>query len=156
MRGLIHCKCVMPCCSRAICRGSSFISRMQYAASSFIIHHLFVLCIRTPMLIWPVPIQISLAPPGTQACTLDIAKFHRTCPVLPSHKPWLVVQGRDGDFYIDHAFPFGAASASSNAGMIANAAVDIWLAESVAPICKYEDDLKNLPHPLACRGLPRW
>ena len=26
--------------------------------------------------------------------------------------------------------------------MIANAAVDIWLAEAVAPICKYEDDLK--------------
>lgn len=94
------------------------------------------------MLICPMPIQISLAPPGTQACTLDIAKFHRTCPVLPSHKPWLVVQGRDGDFYIDHAFPFGAASASSNAGMIANATVDIWLAEAVAPICKYEDDLK--------------
>jgi len=38
--------------------------------------------------------QIVLAPSGTQACTFDIAKFHRTCPVLPDHKPWLVVQGR--------------------------------------------------------------
>jgi hypothetical protein len=87
-------------------------------------------------------LQIALAPPGTQACTLDIAKFHRTCPVLPSHKPWLVVQGRPNEFLIDHVHPFGAACASSNAGMIANAVVDIWHAEGVSPVTKYEDDLK--------------
>jgi hypothetical protein len=29
----------------------------------------------------------SLARRCTQACTLDIAKIHRTCPVLPDHKP---------------------------------------------------------------------
>ena len=86
--------------------------------------------------------QITLAPPGTQACTLDIAKFHRTCPVLPSHKPWLVVQGLPGQFLIDHAHPFGAACASSNAGMITNLVVDIWDAEGVSPASKYEDDLK--------------
>ena len=93
--------------------------------------------------------QIALAPPGTQACTLDIAKFHRTCPVLPSHKPWLVVQGLPGQFFIDHAHPFGAACASSNAGMIANAVVDIWKAEGVFPVPKYEDDLKvfRVPSP---------
>jgi hypothetical protein len=85
--------------------------------------------------------QIALAPPGTQACTFDIEKFHRTCPVLPDHKPWLVVQGKPGEFFIDHTHPFGAACASSNAGMIANAAVDIWIAEGVGPILKYEDDL---------------
>ena len=86
---------------------------------------------------------------GTQACTLDIAKFHRTCPVLPSHKPWLVVQGLPGQFLIDHAHPFGAACASSNAGMIANAVVDIWNAEGVFPVPKYEDDLKvfRIPSP---------
>jgi len=71
-------------------------------------------------------LQIALAPLGTQACTLDIAKFHHTCPVLPSHKPWLVAQGHPNEFLIDHAHPFGAACASSNAGMIANAVVDIW------------------------------
>ena len=73
---------------------------------------------------------------------LDIAKFHRTCPVLPSHKPWLVVQGLPGQFLIDHVHPFGTACASSNAGMIANAVVDIWQAEGVFPVPKYEDDLK--------------
>jgi hypothetical protein len=72
--------------------------------------------------------------------TLDIAKFHRTCPIIPDHKPWTVVQGSKG-FFIDHACPFGCSSASSNAGMISNAAVDIWEAQGVYPIMKYEDDL---------------
>lgn len=86
--------------------------------------------------------QIALAPPGTQACTLDIKKFHCTFPVLPSHKPWLVVQGLPNQFFIDHAHPFGATCASSNAGMITNDVVDIWKAEGVFPVPKYEDDLK--------------
>ncbi len=94
-------------------------------------------------------LQIALAPPGTQACTLDIAKFHRTCPVNPHHKPFLVVQGRNGEFFIDHTHPFGAASASSNSGMIANATVDIWRAEGVQPVLKYEDDLKSFRMPSA-------
>jgi hypothetical protein len=87
------------------------------------------------------PAQITAAPPGAQACTLDIKQFHRTCSVIPSHKPWLVLQGAPGQFYIDHDHPFGAACASSNAGMIANALVDIWEGEGVGPIAKYEDDL---------------
>ncbi|PPQ83861.1 hypothetical protein CVT24_006520, partial [Panaeolus cyanescens] len=85
---------------------------------------------------------VALAPPGTEACTLDIEKFHRTCPALPEHKPWLVVQGRPGDFYIDHCLPFGAACASSNAGMIANALVDIWIEKGFRPVLKYEDDIQ--------------
>jgi len=80
---------------------------------------------------------------------MDIEAFHRTCSVLPSHKPWLVVQGRPGTFYIDHNHPFGAACASSNSGMIANAVVDIWEAEGVGPILKYEDDLKVFRMPSA-------
>jgi len=61
--------------------------------------------------------------------------------VHPNHKPWLVVKGTgDDDFYIDHCHPFGASSASSNAGMIGNAIIDIWLSEGVGPVVKYEDD----------------
>jgi hypothetical protein len=67
---------------------------------------------------------------------------------LPSHKPWLVVQGLSDNFYIDHTHPFGAAAASSNAGMIGNAIVDIWQAEGVRPILKYEDDLKIFRYPV--------
>jgi hypothetical protein len=37
--------------------------------------------------------------------------------------------------------PFGAA-AVSNAGMIGNAIVDIWEAEGIQTILKYEDELK--------------
>ena len=87
-------------------------------------------------------------PPGTQACTLDIEKFHRTCAVLPDHKPWLVLQGHKDQFYVDHVHPFGASCASSNAGMIANAMVDIWIAEGVKPILKYEDDLNIMRYPV--------
>lgn len=84
-----------------------------------------------------------------QACTLDIAKFHRTCPIVPDHKPWLVVQGYAGEFFIDHAHPFGLSCASSNSGMIANAAVDIWIAEGIQPILKYEDDLNIFRCPVS-------
>jgi hypothetical protein len=94
-------------------------------------------------------IQVALAPPGTQACTFDIEKFHRTCSVLPDHKPWLVVQGKPGEFFIDHTHPFGAACASSNAGMIANAIVDIWKAEGIDPILKYEDDIAVFRTPIS-------
>ncbi|KAJ3495910.1 hypothetical protein NLJ89_g10560 [Agrocybe chaxingu] len=90
--------------------------------------------------------QDASALPGTQACTLDIAKFHQTFPVLPDHKPWLVVQGWLEDFYIDHTNPFRAACASSDAGMIANAMVDIWVAEGIWPILKYEDNLNCFQH----------
>jgi len=93
--------------------------------------------------------QISHAPPGTQACTLDIKKFHCTCPVLPSHKPWLVIQGMSDNFFINHAHPFGSTCTSSNAGMIVNAVVDIWRAEGVFPVPKYEDDLKAFQFPSA-------
>jgi hypothetical protein len=79
---------------------------------------------------------------------MDIEKFHRTCPVIPAHKPWLVVQGRPGDFFIDHANPFGLASASSNAGMPGNATVDIMRARGIFPVPKYEDDLQPFRQPM--------
>ena len=85
-------------------------------------------------------VQVANSPPGLQACSFDIESFHRTNPVVPDHKPWLVVQGTKGDFFIDHTHPFGASSASSNVGMVGNAIVDIWVSEGIGPIAKYEDD----------------
>ena len=96
-------------------------------------------------------IQVANAPLGTQACMFDVEKFHCTCAVLPVHKPWLIVQGSPGNFYIDHTHPFRAAAASSNAGMIGNAIVDIWQAEGMRPILKYEDDLKFFRYPVTSR-----
>jgi hypothetical protein len=92
--------------------------------------------------------QIASSPPGTQACTLDIKKFHCTCPALPDHKPFLVVQGTDGSFYVDHCTPFGSASASSNAGMIGCAITDIMISRGIKPVKRYEDDFKPLHSPI--------
>lgn len=49
----------------------------------------------------------------------------------------------------DHIHPFGACPASSNAGMICNATIDIWQAELHLKNClfKYEDDIHNLHFP---------
>ncbi len=80
--------------------------------------------------------------------TLDIAKFHRTCPILPAHKQYFVVQGSNG-FFIDHCCPFGCASSEGNAGSIANAAMDIWEKEKVAPAVKWVDDLNVFRFPSA-------
>lgn len=63
-------------------------------------------------------------------------------------KPFLVVCF-DGDFYLDHCYPFGASSTSDNAGQICNATVDIWQAEmgkDGKPL-KYEDDMCALRFP---------
>ncbi len=80
--------------------------------------------------------------------TLDIAKFHRTCPILPAHKQYFVVQGSNG-FFIDHCCLFGCASSEGNAGSIANAAMDIWEKEKVAPAVKWVDDLNVFRFPSA-------
>ena len=124
---------------------SLFLPFIRGSSLNLFIWVLFALLKSTLLITSP---QIAIAPTGTQACTLDIAKFHRTCPVIPDHKPWLVVQGHAGDFFIDHDHPFGLSCASSNSGMIANAAVDIWMAEGIRPILKYEDDLNIFRRPI--------
>ncbi|KAF7297499.1 hypothetical protein MIND_00983700 [Mycena indigotica] len=96
---------------------------------------------------------IASAPPGTQAMVLDIAKFHRTCPILPAHKRWFVLRGPKG-FYIDHCCPFGCASSSSNAGLIGSAIIDIWVALGFAPANRYEDDILSVRQPAASRIIP--
>lgn len=122
-----------------ICRHLSKETKYDSSVNSYIEKEDFPTRFDTAM---RVADMISAAPTGTQACTFDIKKFHRTVPVIPSHKPWLVIQGRKGEFFIDHCVPFGCASASSNAGMIANAGVDICHAERLRPSAKYEDDIK--------------
>ena len=85
----------------------------------------------------------------TVACAFNIQAFHHTCPVLPHHKPWLVVHVDDG-FWIDHNHPFGMGSASSNSGQIGNGVVDIWDTEDTDANFKYEDDLSQFQIPSAC------
>ena len=52
--------------------------------------------------------------------------------------------GVNNQFWIDHAHPFGARPASSNAGQMGNAVVDIWDAEDTDGNFKYEDDISQL------------
>ncbi len=84
-------------------------------------------------------------PDGLQACQFDIESFHRTCPVHPDHKPYLVVEF-EGFFYINHVHPFGLATASSNSGQIANAAIHVWniIWTPDGLVLKYEDDMINI------------
>ena len=115
-------------------------SLSHWGSSPILLWHLFChfLC---PYLL--PSFQVAMALPATQA----FEKFHRICPFLPDYKPWLVVQGQSGEFFIDHAHPFGTSCASSNAGMIANAS-GVWTATDVKPIRKYENDLNIFRFPL--------
>lgn len=110
---------------------------------------LLLLAPHLPFICLSSSFQVAVAPLDTQACTLDIEKFHCTCSVLPDHKPWLIVQGQSGEFYIDHAHSFSASCTSRNAGMIVNAVVNIWTATGVKPILKYKDDLNIFRFPVA-------
>lgn len=55
----------------------------------------------------------------------------------------------EDQFYIDHNHPFGARPASSNAGQIANALVDIWSAKlgDDGLLFKFEDDINCFRFP---------
>lgn len=92
--------------------------------------------------------QVAVLPPRTQACCFNIKSFHRTCPVLLDHKPFPVVSF-EGKFYIDHNHPFGARPASSNAGQIANALVDIWTIQlgDNSLLFKFEDNINCFQFP---------
>ncbi|KAF5379454.1 hypothetical protein D9615_006559 [Tricholomella constricta] len=118
-----------------------FRGRRRYSSASINSLFRFHFCLDLP---------VARAPPGTEAMSFDIKAFHRTCPALPDHKPFLVVSFK-GDFYIDHVHPFGARPASSNSGQVANASVDIWHAET-RPSClffKYEDDIEAFRYPVS-------
>lgn len=83
--------------------------------------------------------QVSSAPSGTQAATLDIEAAYRTIPVWPAHKRFLVVSF-EGFFWIDHTFPFGLTTAGGVQGHVADATVDILAKLDVSPIKKWVDD----------------
>jgi hypothetical protein len=70
---------------------------------------------------------------------MDIEAAYRTVPVWPPHKRFLVVCF-DGQFWIDHVFPFGLTTAGGVQGNIADATVDILHNLNISPIKKWVDD----------------
>jgi len=84
--------------------------------------------------------QVSFAPPGTQGANLDIAAAYRNLPVLPDHRRYLCCQ-INGEYFMDHCFPFGACSAHNRLGITIDAVVDILEAVGISPVPKWADDL---------------
>ncbi|KAK6991964.1 hypothetical protein R3P38DRAFT_2426985, partial [Favolaschia claudopus] len=82
--------------------------------------------------------------------SFDLKAFHRTIPVHPSHKRFLVFR-LGPDFYIDHCVPFGLAPASSDAGQVGGAIKRIWTLrlDKRGLALRYEDDFSVLRFP-AC------
>lgn len=85
------------------------------------------------------PWQVRDAPPGAQACTLDVKGAYCMVPVLLEHK-WYLVLHFKGRFYLDHDVPFGLQSASGLQGEIADATVNLWRSLGVYPIVKWVDN----------------
>ena len=93
--------------------------------------------------------QVARAPPGAQVATLDVDAAFRNIPVHPAHKPFLVIQCGDGEFYIDHVVCFGIASGVGLQGRVMDALVDILDALDMGPNKKWVDDLWNMRFPVA-------
>ena len=93
--------------------------------------------------------QVAGAPAGTQIAILDIDAAFRNIPLLPSHKPYTVIQCEEGQFYIDHVVCFGIASGVGLQGAVMDALVDVLEALGIGPNEKWVDDLINFRYPIS-------
>lgn len=83
---------------------------------------------------------------------MDISKFHRRTPICPSHKRWFVMQGEDGQFFIQHCCPFGASASESNSGQVSRVVLAIWRCEGIGPDGKWSDDIYIFVYPSSGSG----
>ncbi|CDO76109.1 hypothetical protein BN946_scf184876.g2 [Trametes cinnabarina] len=90
---------------------------------------------------------IASAPPGTQMATLNVDAAFRRIPIHPAHKPYLVIQQRPGEFFIDHVCPFGVRSGPGLQGAPMDAVVDLLDTRGWGPNKKWVDDLTNFRVP---------
>jgi hypothetical protein len=91
-------------------------------------------------------LQVTTAPQGAQAATLDVEGAYRTTPVKLDHKRYLIVHF-DGGFYINHNTPFGLASASGLQGEVTDATINIWEYHEISPAVKWVDDFNVFHFP---------
>ena len=87
---------------------------------------------------------------------MDIDAAFRNIPVLPEHKPYLVIQCKTGEFYIDHVVCFGIASGVGLQGAVMDALIDYLSALELGDNDKWVDDLLNLREPIAVLGPDLW
>lgn len=79
--------------------------------------------------------------------TLDIDSAFRRIPILPAHKPFLVVQAKEGQFFIDHVCGFGVASGCGLQGAVMDPFVSLIEARNWGINKKWVDDLNNIRFP---------
>ena len=90
--------------------------------------------------------QVTTAPHGAQAATLDVEGAYRTIPMKPDHKRYIIVFF-DGFFFMDHNVPFGLTSTSGLQGKVADATIDIWEHHNISPAVKWVDDFNTSASP---------
>jgi hypothetical protein len=93
------------------------------------------------------------APPNTQAATLDVDAAFRRCPIKPSQQPNFVINF-DNLCYIDHAAPFGAASAGFAFGRVADTMMAILRAHNIGPAKNWVDDFVFFRSPITTKTSP--
>ncbi|CUA71572.1 Dynein heavy chain domain-containing protein 1 [Rhizoctonia solani] len=78
-------------------------------------------------------------PPGAEAATFDVDAAYRRMPVHPSDQNHIVVHW-EGQCWIDHCVPFGAASSNGIFGRCGDAMVRVSTSLGFSPVVKWVDN----------------
>ncbi|QRV85681.1 Reverse transcriptase domain protein [Ceratobasidium sp. AG-Ba] len=86
------------------------------------------------------------APSGTMAATFDVDAAYRQMPVHPDDQPHIVVHW-NGQFWVDHNVPFGAASSNGIFGRCGDAMKAIYTRLGFGTVHKWVDDFLFIQSP---------
>ncbi|KDN36647.1 hypothetical protein RSAG8_10689, partial [Rhizoctonia solani AG-8 WAC10335] len=92
-------------------------------------------------------------PAGSQAATFDVDAAYRRMPVFPGDQNHTVVHW-EGQCWVDHCVPFGAASSNGIFGRCGDAMIRVSTSLGFRPVVKWVDDFlyfrsPSHPHPPA-------
>ena len=83
--------------------------------------------------------QIANCPPGTQGVCPDISKAYQNSPILPKHKPYILVKW-NGDIYVKHCAVFGLAPSGGIQGTVADVLINVFNFHGIKDAMKWVDD----------------
>lgn len=89
---------------------------------------------------------VANAPPGSIAATLDVDAAYRQMPVHIMDQPHTVIAW-DGEFWVDHCVPFGAASSNGIFGRCGDAMALVYSCLGFGMVFKWVDDFLFLHYP---------
>jgi hypothetical protein len=78
--------------------------------------------------------------PGSQAATFDVDAAYRRMPVFPGDQNHTIVHW-EGQCWIDHCVPFGAASSNGIFGRCGDAMIRVLASLGYSPVVKWVDDI---------------